>query len=132
MARCIFRGDWRACQEASAKGRPIKAFQQLNLLRRLTSDWIREKYVFGGEVGYLLSNVHDALNYEGIPEGFSSQTYLNKQIEHLRWRADYDEKHPESSPPDKRAVRYVKRVISLMENIRDAGISLPSEEYRVW
>ena len=132
MRTCIFAGDWRAGQASSAKEIPIKAVLQLGLLRRLTDDWKAKKYISGGEVGYLVSNIHDVLTFDGIPEGSSQNHYLNKQIENLRWRAEYSEKHPESSPLDNRAVRYVKRVIGLMEKVRDSGISLPSFAPRVW
>jgi len=75
-------------------------------------------------VGHFLFDINEDLTYRGIrgPEG--SENYLNRRIHQIKDRIPMFQ--------DSEAVEYLNKVMSLMENIRDAGINLPCHESRVW
>jgi hypothetical protein len=88
------------------------------------TDTIHTKHPSLDVVEHFLFDINSDLTDRGVRGWESSSAYLNRRIEQLQSRIGMFQ--------DKKAVDYISEVITLMENIKNAGINLPSHESPVW
>jgi len=76
-------------------------------------------------VGHFLFDINEDLTKRGINSwSGGSKGYLTRRIGQLQNRVGMF--------TNRESIDYINRVITLMENIRDAGISLPLSERNIW
>ncbi|MDD5191930.1 MAG: hypothetical protein PHH54_04505 [Candidatus Nanoarchaeia archaeon] len=112
-------------QEAVAKSIE-EGYQCLRELELLTEVFEVGKNVFSPVADHI-SIINQDLRVRGIP-GLNSQDYLNKKIKILQEYKDYGER----ARLNEKGIKYLDKIIGLMEKIRNAGIGLPSEERIIW